>query len=238
MGRALLELGALGRRRRARHAELHHARARARGVRPAPPRPGDLVRAALRRQGSAERCRRPLQPDPPHARHRRRRGGRRAGLPARRLQLRGRRGDDAAPVRHAVGRARTRLLRRPHVRRSRREAGDQPRRAQELDRCDCERRGRARRAARSTAHHAAALARGRHAHPARAPRRLRRGAGRDDRAGRHPAGAHRHDDALPRAEELGGLLRRSGAGPLGALRALALRARARRRWPPTPGASR
>ena len=50
-------------------------------------------------------------------------------------------------------------------------------------------------------------------------------AGRGDRAGRHPAGAHRHADALPRAEVLAGLLRRTRARPLGALRALALRAR-------------
>ena len=50
-----------------------------------------------------------------------------------------------------------------------------------------------------------------------------------DRLGRHRARAHRHDDALPRAEILAGLLRRPRAGPLDPLRALALRARDRRR---------
>ena len=50
--------------------------------------------------------------------------------------------------------------------------------------------------------------------------------GRGDRAGRRAAGAHGHDDALPRAEVVEGLLRRARARALGALRALALRARA------------
>ena len=112
---------------------------------------GDLARAQLRPHRPAGRQEQlsgdgPHQPDPHHAPHRHRRlfgRARQARHPRRR-----RHGDDAAAVRHAMGRARPRVLRELHVERLRLPRGDVGRRAEVRHREDQEQDGRPRRAAR------------------------------------------------------------------------------------------
>ena len=189
VGPALFELAPLRPRRRARHAELHHARPRARGREPV--RSGLVVSCALpfgARDGDARRI------------------------------------DRAAPAgsRSRASRATaasTTIATPPSC---------PPRgaRAAAIDRFADGVVG-ARRAARPRALRRPAVARRRHADPARRPRRVRGGARRHDRHGRHPARAHGPPLALLRGG-LAGLCGRSRARPLAALRALALRAPGRR----------
>ena len=114
-------------------------------------RQGDLARAQLRPHRPAGREEQlpgdgPHQSDPHHDPHRHRRLFRRARQA--RHPRRRRHGDDAAAVRHAMGRARPRLLREQHVERLRLPRGDLGRRAEVRHREDQEQDGRPRRVPR------------------------------------------------------------------------------------------
>ena len=142
---------------------------------------GDLARAQFRPHRPAGREEQisgdgPHQSDPHHAAHRHRRLFGRA-RPARHPRRR-RHGDDAAAMRHPMGRSRPRLLREQHVERLRLPRGDLGGRAEMRHRKDQEQDGRPRRAARRRAPQGRRVARRRLRHHLRGSRRNGEEAGR------------------------------------------------------------
>ena len=178
--RALLELGPLGSGRRARDAEPHPAERRRRGVR-AWSRPGASSRWRSRSTRTGPQSGGFGRFNPIHLMIR---DGNAAatgtvvrdfyGGRDRWIRGHGRPADPAAPVRHAVGRARPHRVRPAHLQRlrrdRRREQGRDPQRHRQDPRPD----RRARRPARHPAAQGRAVARARRGDPRRRPRGVRR----------------------------------------------------------------
>ena len=208
--REVQELGQVGAGRRDRHAELHQRRGHRRGGATGEEGQGDLARVQLRSHRPAGRQEQvphdgAHQSDPHHAAHRHRRlfgRARCARHPRRR-----RHGGDAAAMRHAMGRARPRLLRGPHVERLRLPHRDQRRRAEMRHREDQEQDGRPRRVPRRRALQGRRLARRRLRHHLRRSRRHREEAEGRAEARRLHHRAHRPDGALPEGSAAGTAIR-------------------------------